>query len=498
MKVADLFAKLGLKTNKAQFKQGNRMIGAIKTALVGIVAFKTIKWFGSLINDTRQAADEFAKMSKKLGISVEGLQQLEFAAQISGSNLQQLRTGFQRFARNASDAARGSMMAVEAMKDAGVTFKDTTTGGLMPLDAMLMDVADHFQGMTDKTKRTALAQELFGRAGADLIPFLIEGSEGIGKLREEFVELGAQLDGDTAAAFEQLNDDELRVQTALKGIRNQVVVALLPTLQEMVKGLLAWIKANRELIKQKLAVMLKQLVAALKLFAKIVVFVIENWRLLLGLMIGAKVLSGLTKLIILYKTLGSAAFLSGLKAAAGWMMALLPFILLGVLVVAAIALVLDFFGVFGEGETPISRIKEWLVDAFVGWIEDAVRAWKTFFSWLKDESKKVIDALTSSDWWKNTFLLSEKTSDFARAMQRELTIAARGGEKGRQARVQQLGLPSVAEIKREAEVRNQLSATINITVPEGADAEGIANRVRGAMGEFWDSKMREAKAATGQ
>jgi len=41
-----------------------------------------------------------------------------------------------------------------------------------------------------------------------------------------------------------------------------------------------------------------------------------------------------------------------------------------------------------------------------------------------------------------------------------------------------------------------LNANINVSIPEGADAEGIATRVRGAVSEFWDSKMREAKAAT--
>jgi len=486
-KVADLFAQLGLKTDDKSFKKGDRLLGAIKGAVVGLLAFKTVKFFGGLINDTRREADELAKMSKKVGISVEALQQLEFAAGISGSNLQQLRVGLQRFARTASDSQRGLKTAKDALASVNVDVRDGQ-GGLRDLDDLLMEVADRFAEMPDGTKKTAIAMELFGRSGAELIPLLNEGSSGIGKLREEFVELGAQIDGPMAAQFEQLNDDELRVRTALKGIRNEVVIALLPTLKEMVKGLLGWIKANRALIRQKLQVILKQLVGMLKLFAKTVAFVIENWRTLLVLLIGAKVLAGLTKLVILYKTLGKAAFLSGLKAAAGWVLATLPLLLIGALVASAIIFVLDMFGVFGEAGSVFSRFREAAIDAFVVVIE-----------WIAKIVQKVGEAIQ---------LVADFASDPTGKKFEKVGGPTRGTIVGRklQERFRRIRQETFNEAGVTPErVRNptqqivttpNLNANINVSIPEGADAEGIATRVRGAVSEFWDSKMREAKAAT--
>ena len=43
MVIRELFANLGLKTDKRAFTAGDRSISAIKTALVGIVAFKSVK-----------------------------------------------------------------------------------------------------------------------------------------------------------------------------------------------------------------------------------------------------------------------------------------------------------------------------------------------------------------------------------------------------------------------------------------------------------------------
>lgn len=47
--------------------------------------------------------------------------------------------------------------------------------------------------------RTALAVRLFGKSGADLIPFLNQGREGVGALTAELEALGVQISGDTAA-----------------------------------------------------------------------------------------------------------------------------------------------------------------------------------------------------------------------------------------------------------------------------------------------------------
>lgn len=491
MKVADLFAKLGLRTDKKQFSSGDRLLGGIKKALVGIVAFKTVKWFGSLIRDTAQAADNFAKMSKKVGISIEALQQFEFAAGISGTNIEVFRKGLQRLARNASDAQRGLKTAQDALGDVGIKINENTKE-LPVLDELLMQIADRFAGMDNVTKKAALAQELFGRAGAELIPLLNEGSAGIGKLREEFVELGAQIDTETAKSFEELNDDTLRVQTALKGIRNQVVIALLPVLKEMTKSTLAWVKANRALIRQKLKAVLSSLVQALRFFAKAVAFAIEHWKPLLALLIGAKVLATLAKLIVLFKLLGLIGVKSGLATAAAWIAAALPFLILAALVTAAIALILDFFDVFDEGDGIAENLRQAFIDAFVGWIDTAVRNWKVFFSWIKDQIRKFVEgdleALRASDTAVGRVLRQRQAREQAAERISEI---GRGEPTGRSPeRIFQAGLAGATGSTVNAET------TINIS--GAGDPQETGKAVEKAMGNFFQGQMRKAASAMGQ
>ena len=495
MKIADLFATLGLRANKKQFSAADRLLGGIKSALVGIVAFKTVRFFGNLIRDTAQAADNFAKMSKKVGISIEALQQFEFAAQISGTNVETFRKGIQRLARNASDSQRGLKTAQDALGDVGIKITKNTKE-LPALDDMLLQIADTFASMPDGTKKAALAQEIFGRAGAELIPLLNEGREGIGKLREEFVGLGAQIDGQTAKQFEEFNDDQLRVQTAMKGIRNEVVIALLPMLKTLTKQILAWVKANRQLIRQKLQSIMKGLVSALKFLVKAVVFVIENWKLLLGLLIGVKVIAGLAALAAMFGTLGAAGTASGFAVAAAWTAALLPFLIIGAIVGTAIAFILDFFGVFGD-TNPISRFREILIDAFVGWLEGAGEDFGQFFLLIVEKAKIAARAI------KDAFDFVTKT---ATESLEELAEEAEESRQGFITALQATANNTRPQAERPAATApggnttnsNQLNATINVTAGEGADGEGIAKSVQTAIGNFWNAEMRKATAAGSQ
>jgi hypothetical protein len=357
MKVADLFARLSLKPDKASFKKADRMLGFVKKALVAIAGFKAVKWFGSLVSDTAKSADMFAKLSKKIGIAIEDLQQWEFAAQISGTNVGVLRVGLQRFARTADDTTRGLKEAVDAFNDVGVNARDSR-GKLRPLDAMLLEVSDKFRDMPDGTKKTALAMRLFGRSGAELIPLLNEGSAGIGKLRKEFVDLGGQISEENAKQFEEMNDNMLRTKVALRGIRNEVVSALLPTIMRMIAGVRQWIKENRKLLKQNLTAAFALLTIALKALGfvmvnvmKIVGFFTENWELLL-VVIGSVV----TALIALkvHALLATVALQrAALASFIAWTKALFPFVLMATAIIGLVLIVEDLWRAFTGGKSVI-------------------------------------------------------------------------------------------------------------------------------------------------
>jgi hypothetical protein len=257
----------GMAQVQAGFKGIGRELGDVATKLgiaagaVGAIGLGVKHIFEGVADK----ADNFAKLSAKVGASIESLQELHYAADLSGANLEQLQGGMQKLAKAAEELTRGGKTAKNLFKELGIKATDAT-GKIRPTDELLMKVADRFAALPDGAKKTALAMRLFGRSGTDLIPFLNEGSSGIGKLRAEFVSLGGEITTDQARAFEQFNDDTSRVKVAIDGLKNQIAIALLPHLQGAATRLVEWAKANRELIATKVHEFVDKAVVAVKSF----------------------------------------------------------------------------------------------------------------------------------------------------------------------------------------------------------------------------------------
>lgn len=214
-------AQRRMRDMRKTFNSSAKAIGLASVAVAGSMAV--------IVKSTAKTADEYAKMARETGVAVESLSQLDYAAQINGSNLGELSKGLARLSRNASDAANGLKTPLRAFEFLNIEFKDAE-GNLRATEDILLDVADKFSKMEDGTKKAALAQELFGRSGVKLINLLNQGRDGIQALREEADALGLTFDTEAAKAAERFNDNMLRLRSVVKGFSNQVVQALLPNL----------------------------------------------------------------------------------------------------------------------------------------------------------------------------------------------------------------------------------------------------------------------------
>ena len=186
--------------------------------------------FAALTKRSINAQDRLSKLAQTTGVSTEALSQLEFAAKLSGTSLEGLQTGLLRLSRTASDAANGLSTAQRAFNAIGVSAKNQD-GTLKNTEQLLLEVAEQFAGLEDGAGKAAVAQELFGRSGAQLIPFLNQGKDGIEALRAEADRLGLTIGTDAAQAAERFNDNLTRVQSAAQGLIAQSTQRLLPTIE---------------------------------------------------------------------------------------------------------------------------------------------------------------------------------------------------------------------------------------------------------------------------
>ena len=227
-------------TAKAAAAMGAAAIAAVTA--VGVVVFKLASQVASL-------GDEWDKMSKRVGLSAEVLSALSFAADRSGTSIQSLEIGFRRLAANMLDASQGIGIAKGAFDRLGITVTDSE-GKLKAQDRLLLELADTLGQMTNSTERAALAQDIFGRSGVEMLPLLAEGSKGIGALMGKAEELGEVFSGKLAKDSADFQDAMRDAGGAAQGLKNAIATDLIPEITRLTNDvLIPAVKALREFVQ---------------------------------------------------------------------------------------------------------------------------------------------------------------------------------------------------------------------------------------------------------
>lgn len=216
-------------------KVGRAIGTSLKVAAAGAVV--AIGAISLAIGDAIQNADELDELSQRLGISTERLSSLGYAAKLSGTDLDGLTNGLTRFSKNLASAADPNSRQGKLFATLGIEIKDAE-GNLKSFEELLPQVADRFKTLDNETTETALAMELFGKSGADLLEFLNRGSDGISELEDRFRQLGGEISGETAAAAAQFNDRLDDLKTVANGIATDMAAKLLPALNDALDRLI--------------------------------------------------------------------------------------------------------------------------------------------------------------------------------------------------------------------------------------------------------------------
>ena len=222
---------------------GLRLIAAGAAIATPLIA--SIKVFTSL-------GDKLDKMAGRTGIAVEALSELSYAADQSGADLDTLEAGVRRMQRTIEDAGRGMSTAQDALAGLGLSFQ--ALAQLNPEQQFKL-IADRLSRVADPTKRAALAMELLGRSGTQLLPLFANGASGIEALQKQARDLGLTISTQTAHDAAVLNDTLHELWLVVKNAGMAIGAALAPAVtklagivtQVLVK-IVDWIKRNRELV----------------------------------------------------------------------------------------------------------------------------------------------------------------------------------------------------------------------------------------------------------
>jgi hypothetical protein len=203
-------ASSGMSALSGDFSKLGDVIGGIGGPAAAMGA-AVVGALGSMITKTMEASEGFRKLSERTGASVEFLSGFTQAADdmfVSSEAVNASLTIFAKKLGGAEDAMDGSGTT------AGAFAKKLAELGIVSgdMEDALGQVADRFAGMKDGSEKTALAVQLFGKQGVELIPILNKGRDAINEMTAAAKEMGLVMTTETTQAVTRLKQvlDNLR------------------------------------------------------------------------------------------------------------------------------------------------------------------------------------------------------------------------------------------------------------------------------------------------
>lgn len=224
----------------------NNFVKKVAAAGIAIATFhyaeKAFSDITRSITETAENIDKLGKTAQSIGVPIEELSKLKYAAELSGSSLEGISAGVGKLAKNMSEMGED---AARAFRVLGISVKGAD-GNLRPITGVMSDIAEKFVRMEDGAGKTALSMTMFGKqAGKEFIPLLNGGAAGLKKMYEEAEKFGLVISGETFRAAEAFNDNLTRLNKIKEGLTITVTAQLLPALQ-MLTGMLVSTVANSD------------------------------------------------------------------------------------------------------------------------------------------------------------------------------------------------------------------------------------------------------------
>lgn len=229
-----------------------QMRGLIRrVAMIGGVSAGAVWGLRRLVGGFTEPTDAALKLSRRISMTFEELQLLQGAAgRMTSMGGTQLADNMERFSRRMAEGAAGVGEAAKAYEWAGISLRDNEGRVRSSMD-VLMEVADVMAGIESEEMQQRFANALFGRSGSDMINMLQSGREGLEREMAAWQRTGQLVDEEDAEQAERYNDNLEELDGTIRGLRNTVIVELLPAFNEWLETINPLIQANHGLITER-------------------------------------------------------------------------------------------------------------------------------------------------------------------------------------------------------------------------------------------------------
>ena len=172
--------------------------------------------------------DNQSKLARQLIGTVDGVNALQYAADLSGVQMEALSEQVRKLnavLANPSDATK------KALADLGLSAEQLLK---MDVDKRVEVLSDRFKELGYSMAQIDATLKLLGVEGKDLGKLFLEGGEGIRQAREELIAWGFAISDIDAAKIEAANDSFSKAERILSGIGQVIAAKVAPYIEDLI------------------------------------------------------------------------------------------------------------------------------------------------------------------------------------------------------------------------------------------------------------------------
>lgn len=249
MIVREFIAMFGIKTDEKGLQEADSRIKQFSQSVTNSLKAIGLVYAGiraaRLIKSQIDVAAQLKNTSEALGIGVEQLQKLGFAAEQSGLSQEDFQFALGRLNLMIGKAANGSEVAQRAL--AGIDWQGVAKGTIDGGEAFLQ-LAESISKIENPVVRTRKAQEIFGVSFRKILLLLGQGREGFKKLGDQFAKTGAMFTQEQVDKANKFNNSLNLLKYSLKGLVTAFFDATLGQ-DDSIDKITDWVQSIQKAVK---------------------------------------------------------------------------------------------------------------------------------------------------------------------------------------------------------------------------------------------------------
>jgi len=197
------------------------VISTLKKVAVAYAGIASIDAFADMVKSSIRAADALGELSTKTGASVEALSGLAAVGKLTGTSADQIGEAMNKLAKSTASMDENGKGAAQALRALGVDFDDFQK---MSPDEKMQRIALAMSDFGDGSGKSAAAMALFGKTGAEMLPFMRDLAE--------TGELQAKVTTEQAAQAHEFDTSLKKLQTSGEAWKKELSMGMLPALTD--------------------------------------------------------------------------------------------------------------------------------------------------------------------------------------------------------------------------------------------------------------------------